>query len=207
MKAMHRYESDPESNYDPAAAPGKEVDDADLVTESKEELITLRELAARIGVPQQDIVNLIIRFDLLSPQKSAAHAPRETYVFTREEATLVRQIFELRDMRGKPMREAVEIVRNYQIYDEAAHKLRDGLIQYAGNSESRSGLILSILQSPLFSDLERRIITLIELQGKSILEAGAELGMKSESEVKRALELAKEKFGIVFLQCLIALRK
>lgn len=165
-------------------------------TSQEEPQYSLSEVAATLGVVAQHILNLINRFDVIQPKKSSDYAPRETYVFTREEVAKVEKFFKIRENLYKPVREAVEMLQHDADYTHAAKKLQKALKEYDDDdAESWMEIVEALSLIPSLTPQERDVLLLIELEKKTPLEVGVQLGIKSETRVLRLLETAQSKAG------------
>lgn len=164
------------------------------------ELLTTSQLAAQLGVVEQDIINLVNRFDFIHPKKSTAFSSHETYVFTPEETELVTAIFRIQGKLHQPRRAAVQIVQHRDKIVQAAEALHAALQQFDDTPASWIAIVKALSLEPTLTKEELEVFLLIEVQKLSLEQVMGKLGITSEAKLRKTLESAQGKAGSAFFR-------
>ena len=158
----------------------------------------LTEFAEKANLYPQFILNLVTRYRVLDPARSPE---TNAYQFTGSDLQKVLKVKRFM-ARGRPIREASELVIKDEEYRQAAQQLAAALgIQSFGPRElARTVEVLSANAD--LTRQEQEMLNLLDGKDTTLIEAAVAVGLGTEREARAVLNSAYAKIGAVHLHLL-----
>lgn len=164
--------------------------------------IRLVDLASQTGLSCQYIINLIEKYQIISPPHDGRYGSRKTYRFRPEDIKKVERVAHLRELDYN-IKEITEMVGKENEYSKVGQKVGQALIDYYTSPEDKKwqAVIRAISESPYLDPKEGSILLMREM-GCPMEECVSELGFESEFEARKVLSAAREKLGFCIFKLL-----
>lgn len=161
----------------------------------------LTEVAEKTGLYPQYILNLVSRYNVVQPEKVSEGGARETYRFDQRDLRKIVRVKRLTE-KGKPIREAAELVSRDDQYQAAAQEIAGSLGLQRFDEQHWRRFIHVLSQHAGLTEIEQAMLMLMEGQDRTLVESAATVGLGSEREAKAVLSGAYSKIGFSLLYLL-----
>lgn len=155
----------------------------------------LGDLVRNYGMPRHFFLDLITKYEILTPERTSMYAGKAAYTFGSEEIARIETVLNLRQ-KGYQMREIAEHVKNQERYQQIGIHYKEHFITYAQEptQEHYAQLIQTIAQIPTLEENERQVYIQMNT-GLGFWECAQALRLPSDEAVRSLLDTANQKIG------------